>query len=215
MKRLFAVLVVAACLAAFVAPPAPSQRPTPGRVQRELEANRSRTADQRVARQVEVIRLEKMIERLEARILRLERQQLATSQFPAITVTEAEAALNFAEAELERSKALNQRDVATEADVAADQLAVIQARAQRQIAQAAQDDRIASLKVELTYAEQRVAEETQKQQQLEQLVARGYGSADGLKLQRLAVDVAKQELVRAKSRLAAQRELGGEDAGER
>lgn len=211
MNRFLLVhLVVIVCVVAWCAQPAPSQPPRANRLKIELEEGRNRTTEQRVARQVEVIRLEKMIEHLQSRVTWLERQLLGTNQFPAITVLEAQATLQFAEAQLKATEQLQEKGAASETQVAGDQLAVVRARGQLAVAKAAQADRTVALEIEVTRAQRRLAEETQKQEQLQKLVVRGYGSEDGLRLQESAVELAQQELQRAQGRLALQHEIGGE-----
>ena len=67
-----------------------------GRGQDALGIN-SRISEQRVLRQTEVMRLEQLIDGIGKRVNRMERQLFANSRFPAITVSEAEAALVLAE----------------------------------------------------------------------------------------------------------------------
>ena len=52
-----------------------------------------------------------------------------------------------------------------------------------------------ALELDVLRAERRLAEETQEQKRLEQLLARGYGSTKNLELQRLDIDQAKTGLV--------------------
>ncbi|MBP89982.1 MAG: hypothetical protein CMJ64_25280 [Planctomycetaceae bacterium] len=131
-----AQLVVIACLVVFASTETPGQPPETNRIESELQAGRSRIRGERVSRQVEVIRLEKAIERLQERVTRLERLSLRTTQFPAITVMEAEAELRYAESQLEESARLHEKGELSEARVASGRLSVVRARAQLEIARA-------------------------------------------------------------------------------
>ncbi|MDP6467581.1 MAG: hypothetical protein QF918_07575 [Pirellulaceae bacterium] len=177
------------------------------RIKRELDESRDRISGQRVSRQAEVIRLEQMIERLQARVTRLERQSMGSNHFPAVSVMEAKAVLNFAEEQLKESERLFKRGAATENQVASDRLAVVRARAQVNIAKAAQMDRRFSLELGVTHAEIRLADVMSKQDQLKRMVAKGFATARGLELRNLDVDQAQKELLRARARLEFQRQL--------
>lgn len=203
--RLIAVTILVACCSQD----AGAQPRDADRVNRELEEARSRISDQRVSRQAEVMRLEQMIERLQERVTRLERQSMGPNYFPVISVLEAKAAFDFAEAQLKESEQRLQEGTATEAQVAGDRLAVVRARAQVDIAKAAQIDRTFSLELDVTHAERRLAEAKTKQERLEQLVAKGYGSVTGLQALELEVDQAQKELLRARTRLEFQQQVMG------
>lgn len=177
------------------------------RIKRELDESRDRISGQRVSRQAEVMRLEQMIERLQARVTRLERQSMGSNHFPAVSVTEAKAELIFAEAQLRESERLLKQGTATENQVAGDRLAVARARAQIKVARAAQVDRRFSLELDVTYAESRLAAVMSKQEQFKRLVAKGFATAQGLEFRKLDVDLAQKELLRAKARLEFQQQL--------
>ncbi|MBP89981.1 MAG: hypothetical protein CMJ64_25275 [Planctomycetaceae bacterium] len=65
----------------------------------------------------------------------------------------------------------------------------------------------------MIHAERRFAEETQKQKRLGQLMARRYGSTQNLELQRLDVEQAQKELLRARTRLELQKKTGATKGG--
>lgn len=168
----------------------------------------SRISEQRVLRQTEVMRLEQLIDGIGRRVTRMERQLLATSRFPAITVPEAEAALVLAETRLkatEKNRAEN-----SEIQIAADQLAVTQAKGQLQIAIAAQAENLILLDLDRIHAESEYVAQSNELIFLERSVAKGYTSGDRLPQRRLEVELAKKRLDLAKLRLSTQKRLAGE-----
>ena len=128
------------------------------RIRDEMGITRSRVSDERVQRQTEVMRLERMLEAFETRMIRLERQQLRASRMPAITVTEAEAAFKYAEAQLEETTYQFDRGEASKADVARERLAVVRAQGQLDTAKAAQEENILVTEIDVAYAERRLLE---------------------------------------------------------
>ncbi len=77
------------------------------RLQGTLDVQNARIGEQRVQRQTEVLRLEDVMRSLEERLNRMERQWLAVSPLPSMTIAEAEAALQLAEAQLAESTQLH------------------------------------------------------------------------------------------------------------
>jgi hypothetical protein len=171
---------------------------------------RAAISEQKVLRQTEVIRLERLIDQLQTRMMRLERQSFASTRFPAITVTEAEAALEYAEAQLQESERLTEQGEATKTRIASDQLAVARARGQLLVANAAHTENLIVLELDVIDAQRRCIEESQRMVQLERLVAKGYASADGLQLRKLDFDRAKKELQLARLRLETQQQASSD-----
>ncbi len=200
-------IVIVACLVAFHSQPGQTQPPSANRPPGSLFRNR--TSDERVSRQAEVLRLQQMIDGLRSRVQRLERQSFSSGQFPAFTVVESEAALSFAETRLAVSEQAFKDGEASELQVAGDRLGLVRARAQLDLARAAHADRSLVLETDVAYAQRRLVEESQKQQQLQLMVAKGYTSTDGLDLQTIDVDLARNELLRARSRLELHQKMSG------
>lgn len=168
----------------------------------------SRISGERTTRQVEVLRLDESMDRLESRVQRLERQALSGGAFPAFTIEESEAELALVEAQLAARRRDRQQGEATEVQLAADRLQLVRARSQLTLARAAYVDRTLALQTEVADARRKLLEESQQEQQLQRLVAKGYASAEGWELQQIEVEVAKKLLLRAQSRLAVYEQLG-------
>jgi hypothetical protein len=167
----------------------------------------SRISGERTTRQVEVLRLQDSIDRLQSRVQRLERAALSGGAFPAFTIEESEAELAFAEAQLAERLRDQQDGNASEVQVAADRLRLVRARSQLTLARAAHVDRKLALQTEVADARRKLIEESQQEQQLQRLVAKGYASAEGWELQQIDVEVAKKLLLRAQSRLEVYEQL--------
>ena len=178
-----------------------------GRGQDALGIN-ARISEQRVLRQTEVMRLEQLIEGIGKRVTRMERQLLANSRFPAITVPEAEAALVLAETRLKETEK-NQGEK-SEIQIATERLAVAQAKGQLQIAIAAQAENLILLDLDRIHAESEYVAQSNELIFLERSVAKGYTSGDRLPQRRLEVELAKKRLDLAKLRLNTQKRLAGE-----
>lgn len=185
-----------------------AQQPPVRRLDRDLETERNRISRERTSRQTEVARLERMVERLQERVVQLERRLFGSTQFPAITVNEAEAVLRFAKKRLDEDESLLEEGRLAESQVEADRLAVIRAKAQLSIAQAARRERSVILDIERIDAEKTVAEENRKLDQLRSLLAKGFGTTSNLELQKLVVARAEKELQRVKIRAAVHEETG-------
>ena len=99
-----------------------------GRLQDAFNVQGARIDEQRVQRQTEVERLERIIERFESRVTRLERQLLVTSRLPGITIAEAEASVQFSDARLRESEQLQKKGEITKVRLSGDQLAVARAQ---------------------------------------------------------------------------------------
>ena len=213
MNRPYVRLIVVAILVACCLQTSWAQSPDANRVKQDLDDVRRRIGDQRVSRQTEVARLDQIIERLQERVTRLERQLMGSNQFPAISMVEAKAVLDFAEAQLKESERQRQDGAATETQVAGHRLSLVRARAQVEFAKAAHLDRTFSLELDVLHAERRLADATTKQKQLKQLVAKGYASSKSLQLRQLEVEQAHKTLLRARTRLQFQQVLAdAEDA---
>lgn len=180
-----------------------------GRGQDALGIN-SRISEQRVLRQTEVLRLEGLIEGIANRVSRMERQLLANTRFPAITVAEAEAALELAETKLADSA--QQSSSPSKVRIATDRLAVAQAKGQLQIARAAQTENLIMLDLDRIHAESEYVTQSSELILLERAIAKGYASSDRLAQRRLEVELAKKRLDLAKLRLETQRALAKEPA---
>ena len=113
-------LVIAICIVIVVVRENGAQQRSPTRLDNDLDLQRTRIGDERVQRQVEVNRLERSIERLGARVKRLERLALGSSQFPAVTVLEAEAELRYAESVLQATEQAVGRGELSQTRLAAD-----------------------------------------------------------------------------------------------
>lgn len=175
-----------------------------------LDVTRSRIGDERVQRQTEVMRLERMLEAFETRITRLERQLMRSSRFPAITIAEAEAAVEFAKAQLQESEHEQKRGTATPVQVASDQLALARAQGQLESATAAVQENILTLEMDVVYAERRLLEARKEKEVHQRLAAKGYTSSDSLQFLILNEGLAEKELQLAKMRLQAQRKSAGQ-----
>jgi hypothetical protein len=161
----------------------------------------SRISGERTTRQAEVLRLQESIDQLQARVRRLERMAVSGGEFPAFTIEESEAELAFAEIQLAaRLRALEEGE-ANEVQVAADRLQLARAKSQLALAQAAYADRRLELESDVADARRKLIEETKQQEQLQRLVAKGYASTEGWELQQVNVELAKNHLLRAQSRL--------------
>lgn len=160
-------------------------------------------------RQTEVLRLEKIIDDLRNRIERLERLQNSSNRLPMITIAEAEANLQYTEAQLALNSATgNERgDEAAGAQDAKDRLAVIQARGRLAMAKAASKETILGLELEVLHYQRRYASASQASQQLERLAARGLTSTEGLQLKLMDLQTAEKELQLAQLRLKTQQDL--------
>ncbi|MGI9471351.1 MAG: hypothetical protein ACR2NZ_07470 [Rubripirellula sp.] len=180
---------------------------------RDALGTQSRISEQRVLRQTEVMRLERMIEGIANRVTRIERLLLANSRFPAITIPEASAALELAQTRLAASA--NQPGNDSTVQLATDQLAVAQARGQLTIAKAAQAENLIMLDLERIHAEREYVAQSTELQQLERAIAKGYMSSSGLAHQRLETELAKKRFDLAKLRLETQRTLENQAAEEK
>lgn len=165
----------------------------------------TRISEQRVQRQTEVMRLESMIERLGGRVTRMERQLLTNTRFPALTVSEANAALELAK--MRQTETQNQGTPVSKVQFASDRLAMIQAETQLRIAQASEEERRIMLDLDRIYAEREYLDQSRRLEQLERLVAKGYSTSDGLALRRLDVELARKQFELAKLRQETQQQL--------
>ncbi len=211
MNRLaFVFLVVVVPLSVFFASDASAQTAQQLRKDRlrgELGIQRAAIGEQAVQRQTEVARLERLLEQMDSRLMRLERQLLTATSFPAITIGEAEATLEFSEQRLQESLQQLDAGAITDTQVARNRLSVAQARGQMQVAVAAHTESLLILELAVLAAERQLRQETQQKTQLERLVAKGYASSEGLQLQLIDVDAAEKQLQIAKLRLETQRKL--------
>ncbi|MFK8112026.1 MAG: hypothetical protein AB8B91_07475 [Rubripirellula sp.] len=191
---------------------APAQSPgRSSRIQAERAVTRSRIGDQRVQRQTEDLRLEEMIDRMGARLMRIERNMLSSSRFPSITISESEAGLVFARAQLKAQESHQEVGEDRELNLARLRLAVAQAEGQLEVAKAANAESLLLLELDVLQAERRLALATRETQQLERLVARGYANSDGLEMKLLDKSVAEKEVQLARLRLQTQKKLNPEE----
>ncbi len=194
-----------AVLVTFLLPTAVSAQ----RIRDEMGITRSRVSDERVQRQTEVMRLERMLESFETRMIRLERQRIRDSRMPAMTIAEAEATLKYAEAQLEETTYQLDRGEASKADVARDQLAVIRAQGQLDTAKAAQQESLLITEIDVAYAERRLLEAQQELQLTQRFAAKGYTTSDKLRMLVVEEKLARKELDLYRVRLAAQKKSAG------
>jgi hypothetical protein len=200
MQRMsFGLAAVALCLA-VPAENARGQAPR-DRLQEILNAQDAKIGEQRVQRQTEVMRLERLIEPMQDRIVRLERQLLSTSWLPAITIPEAEAELAFAEAQLAESERLFDNGAVTEVQVARDRLALVRARGQLESAKAAHAEARILMELNVAYAQRDLLAAANEKEQMQRMVAKGYSSSEALRYQIIEVDLAEKQLKLARLRL--------------
>jgi hypothetical protein len=208
-------LLVTLTLFGVVAPTtARAQRFTPPPFGSNLDLNRSRIGDERVQRQSEVMRLQRLLDAFEARVTRLERHQMRSSQMPAVTIAEAEAAVEFAKTQLKESEYRLERGEATEVDVAADKLALTRAQGQLDAASAAYQENMLVLEMDVVYRQRQLLQLRQEKELAERLTAKGYTSSDALKYLILDEELAEKELRLANLRLETQRKAAGEGSAE-
>ncbi len=208
------LLVALTLFGVFAPATARAQRFTPPPFGSNLDLNRSRIGDERVQRQSEVMRLERLLDAFEMRVTRLERHQMRSSQMPAVTIAEAEAAVEFAKTQLKESEYRLQRGEATEVDVAADKLALTRAKGQLDAAGAAYQENILVLEMDVVYAQRQLLQLRQQKELAERLTAKGYTSSDALKYLILDEQLAEKELRLANLRLETQRKAAGEGRAE-
>ena len=192
----------------------PGQTFSPPPFGSNLDLNRSRIGDERVQRQSEVMRLQRLLEAFETRVTRLERHQMRSSQMPAVTIAEAEAAVNFAKTQLKESEYRLERGEATEVDVAADKLALARAQGQLNAAGAAYQENILVLEMDVVYAQRQLLQLRKEKELTERLTAKGYTSSDALKFLILNEELAEKELRLATLRLETQRKAAGKGGAE-
>jgi hypothetical protein len=198
-------MAIALLSIAFLALHATAQAPPFGG---NLDVTRSRIGDERVQRQSEVSRLEDLLESFEARLIRMERQQLRASQLPAITVAESEATLAFAKAQLKESEYRLQRGDATEAQVAYDRLALVRAQGQLDAATYAHQETMLMLQMDVVYAERQLLSVRAEREVTERLAAKGHVSSKALQALILNDSLAAKELQLAKLRLQIHEKAG-------
>lgn len=207
MNRLVTFCLAAlACFIALSCYTGQGQPPVGGRTRGDLRSN---VGDERVSRQAEILRLQQMIDRLDSRVQRLERQAVSPAQLPVFTITESQAALQFAELQLAASELAFKNQEVSELQVAAHRMDLARSRTQLEIAHAVHDDRTLALETSLAYAERRLVEETRKQQQLQRMVAKGYSPAEGLELQAIDLEIARKELSRERARMELHKKMAG------
>lgn len=175
-----------------------------------LDVTRSTIGDERVSRQTEVSRLERLIDEMNSRLIRLERQQLRLSRLPAITIAEAEAEVEFAKAQLQESEYQFERGEASKVDVARDRLALARAQGQLDSAAAAHDENLLATEMDVVFAERQLFELRRQRELTQKLAAKGYTSSDALHLLLLNEKLAEKELQTLKLRLQTQRKAAGQ-----
>lgn len=200
MNRPFAagVALIACCVASLLLlNPGHGQRPG-FNTRSELSV---RTTGERTTRQIEVLRLQREIDELAARVQRLERSAIVAGQIPPFSVSESEAAVSLAQLQLAETLALLEKGLATDVDVASSKLRLVRAESQLTLAHASERDGRLALQSEVAYAERRVVQETEAERQLMRQMAKGYSTIAGLESQKLDTTLARQALERALNRL--------------
>jgi hypothetical protein len=182
------------------------------RLTQDPDVLQSRIADQRVQRQTEIMRLERMIEEMDSRLIRLERQQMRAARLPAISVAEAEAVLDFAQAKLEASESLLDSGKVDPVQVASDRLALVRAEGQLNAAKAAQEESLLLMELDVVYAESQLMELRREKEVTQRLAAKGYTSSDRLQHLLMKEQLAEKELQLVKLRLQTQKKVAGHDA---
>lgn len=190
---------------------ASAQIVTPPRFGSNLDVTRSRIGDERVSRQTEVNRLERLLEEMDARVIRLERQQLRSAQFPAITISEASACLKFAEVQLKETEYQFERGEASEVQVARDRLALVRAQGQLDSAEAAHEERLLTLEMDVVFAQRQLFQLRRERELAQKLAAKGYTSSDALQSLLLNEKLAEKELQLVQVRLQTQQKAAGQD----
>ena len=191
---------------------ATAQRFTPPSFGSNLDVTRSGIGDERVQRQTEVMRIEKLMEGIDSRVIRLERQQLRSGRLPAITIDEAEAGVEFAKAQLQESEYQFERGEASKVQVAGDRLALARAQGQLDSAKAAHEENLLTLELDEVYAERQLFQLRREKALAQKLAAKGYTSSDALHLLLLNEKLAEKELQMVKLRLQTQRKAAGQDS---
>lgn len=192
---------------------------TPGQLRRDrlrgtLDIQDAEIAEQRVQRQTEIMRLEGILDDFGDRMERMERQMLSMSQLPAITIAEAEAALQYAQIQLKDSEQRHAEGELTDLALARHRLELARAKGQLDTAKVAHADRLILLELDVLYAQRQLMELNQQQRQLERLVAKGYSSSEGLKRRAYDIAMTEKQLARAQLRLTAEKKAAGDQPPE-
>lgn len=200
-KLLLALLIVP-----FVLPSDPSMGQS-GSLRRNARqiAIDAQIGNQQVQRQSEVSRLERMLREFESRMIRVERQMMSLSRLPTITIAEAKAGLEFAQAQLRESEKLHKEGKINDVALAADRLALARARGQLDTAESAHAESLVRAEMDVLYAERELLTQTNENSQLERLVAKGYATSNSLAYRKLDVSLAEKQLQRARILLEAQK----------
>lgn len=173
-----------------------------------LSSQQSRSGEQRVQRQAEILRLEQIIDDLRDRIERLERFHNSSNRLPMITVAEAQANLEYAEAQRTKAPAEEENaGGAAHVQDAKDRIAIVQARGQLAMAKAASQEAILAMELEVLYYQRRYTSTSVALKQLERLAARGLTSTEGLQTKMMDLQTAEKELQLAQLRLKTQQTL--------
>ena len=142
------------------------------RLTQDPDVLQSRIGDQRVQRQTEIMRLERMMEEMDSRLIRLERQQLRAARLPAITVAEAEAVVEFAQTRLDASQFLFESGKGDQVQVASDRLALVRAQGQLDAAKAAQQENLLLMELEVAYAQDKLLDLKRERELTQRLAAK-------------------------------------------
>lgn len=186
----------------------------PGPVRDAFASQGTAIDEQRVSRQVEIARLDRIMDRFESRLIRLERQLRGSARTPMITIAEAEAALAFAQAQLRASENPEGGEQPSELRLASDRLAVARAQGQLDAARVAHSDSLVVLELDVLQAERELLLQNQEKKTLERMVAKGYTSSDALRLRLIDVNLAEKQVELAKLRLAAQKRAAASSKAE-
>jgi len=184
------------------------------RLRGTLDVQDARIAEQRVQRQTEIMRLEGMLDDFGDRMERMERQMLSISAMPAITIAEAEAALQYAQLQMNDSEQRHADGELTDLALARHRMELARAQGQLDTAKVAHADRLILLELDVIYIQRQLLQLNQQQRQMERLVAKGYSSSEGLKRRAYDIAVAEKQLERAQLRLTAEKKAAGDQPPE-
>lgn len=175
-----------------------------------LDVTRSRIGDERVQRQSELLRLERRVESLDSRMVRLERQQLRSARLPGITLAEATAEVVYAETQLDEREKQFKKGEATRTQIAGDRLALARARGQLDSVRAAFEENLMILELELGYSQRRLLDARSEKELLQRLVAKGYTSGEALTRALSNENLAEKEYRLFKIRLETLKRAAGQ-----
>ena len=185
-----------------------------GQLQREPEnarQNRIRIENQiqseAVQRTSDILSMSTITSNLDTRISRLERRLLSASPYAGISVKEAQAALKLAMAE--RHDVLKRPSKSSEVEIAAAELSVARAESQLTVTLATQRETMLLCQLDVIEAELSLLQMNKKVELQQRLIARGLGTSETFRQQKLAVNAAVKKLELMRVRQETQRILQG------